>query len=184
MILSALTSQPILAALTSAAVVFDPIAVKHSCVNEDGSTLTPGVPVHLANINTASSEQTILLKPIRPTTVISGNDGYGITSMCIFHRWTVPLEDKQNKKGYDYALGRSLPRVPAYAYGDYTGSIGDWARPPGLVSQQVKYICGEAINSVLTSSKGNISMRSPCPQHTSIMPRIKQRPITSTFHTF
>ena len=59
----------------------------------------------------------------------------------------MPLEDKQNKKGYYYSLGRSLPRVPADAYGDYTGSVGDWARPSGLASQQVEYLCGEASNS-------------------------------------
>jgi len=59
----------------------------------------------------------------------------------------VPLEDKQNKKGYYYALGRSLPRVPADAHGNYTGSVGDWARPSGLASQQVGYFCGEASNS-------------------------------------
>ena len=122
-----ITSQLIFASLTSAAIFFDPTAVKHSCVNEDGSTRTPGVPVHLTNVNTDVSNQTILLKPITPTTVISGASDSD-TSMCIFHMWTLPLEDKQSGKGFYYALGRSQPQIPADVLGN-SSSVGDWARP-------------------------------------------------------
>ena len=87
-----ITLQLMLVSLTSAAIFFDPTAVKHSCVNEDGSTLTPGVPVHLTNVNTNETSQTILLEPITPTTVISGTSDSD-TSMCVFHRWTL-LEDR------------------------------------------------------------------------------------------
>jgi hypothetical protein len=123
-----IASQLMLASLTSAAIFFDPTAVKHSCVNEDGSTLTPGIPVHLTDINTEASSQTILLKPILPTTVVVGAS-YTDTFMCVFHRWTLPLEDKQNGKGFYYALGRSVPQIPADVLGNSTGSVGDWARP-------------------------------------------------------
>jgi hypothetical protein len=126
--LFSIASQLMLASLTSAAIFFDPTAVKHSCVNEDGSTLTPGIPVHLTDVNTEASSQTILLKPILPTTVVLGasdTDAF----MCVFHRWTMPLEDKQNGEGFYYALGRSVPRIPADVLGNSTGSVGDWARP-------------------------------------------------------
>ena len=123
-----IASQLMLASLTSAAIFFDPTAVKRSCVNEDGSTLTPGVPVHLTNVNTNVSNQTILLKPITPTTVISGTSDSD-TSMCVFHMWTLPLEDKQNGQGFYYALGRSVPQIPADVLGNSTGSAGDWTRP-------------------------------------------------------
>ena len=128
-ILFSLTSQLLtFASLTSAAIFFDPIAVKHSCVNDDGSTLPPGITVHLTDVNTNATAQTILLKPITPTTVISGN-GDSNTSMCVLHRWSLPLEEKQNKKGFYYALGRSVPRVPADVSGNTNGSVGDWTRP-------------------------------------------------------
>jgi hypothetical protein len=41
----------------------------------------------------------------------------------------MPLEDKQNGKGFYYALGRSVPQIPADILGNSTGSVGDWARP-------------------------------------------------------
>ena len=129
MMMYSIASQLMLASLTSAvAIYFDPTAVKHSCVNDDGSTLTPGIPVHLTDINTQASSQTILLKPILPTTVVLGASDSD-TSMCVFHRWTMPLEDKQNGKGFYYALGRSVPQIPADILGNSTGSVGDWARP-------------------------------------------------------
>jgi hypothetical protein len=129
MMMYSAASQLMLASLTSAvAIYFDPTAVKHSCVNDDGSTLTPGIPVHLTDINTQASSQTILLKPILSTTVVLGASDSD-TSMCVFHRWTLPLEDKQNGKGFYYALGRSVPQIPADVLGNSTGSVGDWARP-------------------------------------------------------
>jgi hypothetical protein len=143
-------SQLILAAMASAAVFFDPIAVKHSCVNVDGSTLTPGVPVHLIDIDTSYEEQTILLKPIAPAP--AGNVD-GVTSMCVLHRWTRPLEDKLDKKGYYYPLGRSAPRIPGDARAENSTSdpaavaLGDWTRPPGRASDKIEYACGEASNS-------------------------------------
>lgn len=147
MLPSLLASQLILAAMTSAAIFFDPIAVKHSCVNGDGSTLTPGVPVHLADIDTSYQEQTILLKPIAPASV--GNDD-NVTSMCVLHRWTLPLEDKLDKRGYYYPLGRSAPRIPGDARGENSTSdptLGDWTRPPGRASGKIEYACGEASNT-------------------------------------
>jgi hypothetical protein len=155
MITSILTSPLLLATLSSAAVFFDPTAEKYSCVNDDGSTLAPGVPVYLTDVDTRSSEQTILLKPIKPDTInnVGGegnNNTNGTSSMCILHRWTLPLEDKLDKKGFYFPLGRSSPHLPAEVIGNSTaGSIGDWSRPPGRASYQVdyKFICGEASNS-------------------------------------
>ncbi|KAL7527224.1 hypothetical protein ACHAXR_004127, partial [Thalassiosira sp. AJA248-18] len=146
MILTILSSQLILATLTQAAIFFDPTAKVHSCVNSDGTTLTPSVPVHLTDIDTTFDEQTILLKPITPnTTIVSASDG--VTHMCVFHRWTKPIEDKAAGKGFYFPLGRSVPTVPAEVYANYTGSIGDWTRYPGRSYAQTEYICGEAGNS-------------------------------------
>ena len=147
MILTRLSPQLLLATLTTGAIYFDPTAVKHSCVNEtNGTTLTPGVPVHLLDVNTTYDEQTILLKPITPNTTVAGG-GDGITSMCVLHRWTLPLEDKEAKKGFYFPLGRSNPAIPAEVYGNYTGNDGDWTRPAGRANRQVEYVCGEAGNS-------------------------------------
>lgn len=152
--ISVLTSPLLLATLSSAALNFTSTAEKYSCVNDDGSTLSPGVPVYLTDIDTRSTEQKILLKPIKPDTVIAGGGGdnennNGTTSMCILHRWTSPLEDKLDKKGYYFPLGRSSPHLPAEIYGNTTGAIGDWSRPPGRASYKVdyKFTCGEASNS-------------------------------------
>ncbi|KAL7554934.1 hypothetical protein ACHAWF_018496 [Thalassiosira exigua] len=146
MILRVASAPLALASLARAAIFFDPAAVKHSCVNDDGTTLTPSVPSHLSDVDTTYSEQTILLKPIAPDAVIN-DAGDGVTSMCVLHRWTLPMEDKAAKRGFYFPLGRSVPEVPGEVYGNYTGSAGDWTRPPGRASRQVEYVCGEAGNS-------------------------------------
>lgn len=147
--ISILSSPLLFATLSSAAIFFDPSAEKYSCVNDDGSTLAPGVPLYLTDVDTRASDQTILLKPIKPDTVIVGGDEDGTTSMCTLHRWTMPLEDKLDKKGYYFPLGRSSPHLPAEVIGNTTGSIGDWSRPPGRASHstEYKFLCGEASNS-------------------------------------
>ena len=97
-----------------------------------------------------NEEQTILLKPIAPAP--AGNVD-GVTSMCVLHRWTRPLEDKLDKKGYYYPLGRSAPRIPGDARAENSTSdpaavaLGDWTRPPGRASDKIEYACGEASNS-------------------------------------
>ena len=145
-ILTLISSQLILATVTSAAIFFDPTAVKHSCVNDDGSTLAHGVPFHLSDLNTTLEEQTILLKPISPDTTINDGAAPGITSMCAFHRWTLPLEDKDAKRGFYLPLGRSVPSVPAEGSNN-ASSYGDWTRPPGRASRELDYICGTAGSS-------------------------------------
>ena len=136
--------------VAQSAVFFDPIAPVLSCINPDGTPFnTPGEPVHLTNINTTAEEQIILLKPIKPTTTIVGGSGDGITSMCVFHRWTLPLEDKEARRGYYIPLGRSVPSIPGeFTTDDGTpGENGDWTRPPGIASRQLSYICGTAGNN-------------------------------------
>ena len=148
MIVSTLSSQLILATLTSAGLFFDPTAVKHSCVDPvDNTTLTPNVPVHLEDIDTTYDAQTILLKPLTCDTIIAGGLGDGEYPMCVLHHWTRSLEDRAAKKGFYHALGRSEPTVPAERYENHTGTIGGWARPAGRASRQVEYVCGEAGNA-------------------------------------
>lgn len=163
MIINILASQILLATLSQGAIFFDPTAVKHSCVNEaTGESLTPGLPVHLTDVDTTDAEQTILLKPITPRTNIDGvtnspDKGAGITSMCVFHRWTLPMANKTEGKGYYFPLGRSMPYVPSevppsanFTGMDQTWELvdGDWSRPPGrAVKHGIEYVCGVAGNS-------------------------------------
>ncbi len=98
---------------SAADVFFDPDAVKHSCVDESlGTTLPPGVPVHLTDVNTTHEEQTILLPPITSNTTIP-NAGERTRSMCILHRWTLPLEDELEKRGFYYPSPPSPRKNPA-----------------------------------------------------------------------
>lgn len=77
--------------------------------------------------------------------------------MCVLHRWTLPLEDKNEKRGYYFPLGRSSSRIPgdlplllednSTASSPPDVKLGDWTRPPGRASRSLEYVCGTASNS-------------------------------------
>ena len=81
--------------MVEAAIFFDPSAVKHACVSDDGNTTLPSrTPIHLTDVDTTNDEQTILLKPLSPSADPSDRDG-GSSAMCVLHRWTLTMEDKE-----------------------------------------------------------------------------------------
>ncbi len=57
--------------VSAANVFFNPNTVKYLCDNKSlGTILLPGIPVHLADVNTTHNEQKILLSPIMLNTTI------------------------------------------------------------------------------------------------------------------
>lgn len=87
---------------------FDPSAPVHGCASSNGTlTLEPASPFLLEDVDTAYDSVTLLLRPMVPSS--EGGDG---TRMCVLHRWTMSLEDKDAGRGFYFPLGRSVPGIP------------------------------------------------------------------------
>ncbi len=92
--LAVLSTATSLASAASSPIFFDPTAPKYSCINDvDGSTLTPGVPLLLADVYTSTAKVTMLLKLLRPDSSSAPSSSLeGSTmSMCVLHMWTLML---------------------------------------------------------------------------------------------
>lgn len=125
----------------SATIEFDPDALRLSCA--DAST-NPATPLHLSEIDTTYDSVTILLDPIGDIGAASASSSATTTGrMCVLSRWTANLADKSAGLGYYFPLGRSVVGIP----GETTGNDGDWTRPAGKASWQLRYSCGVAENS-------------------------------------
>lgn len=127
--------------VAAAPVEFNPNAPKYSC--EDAYS-SPASPLRLSGVDTSVGKTTILLSPIGDIGASLGSeDGAGDATtgrMCVLSRWTTSLIDKEEGNGFYFPLGRSVAGVP----GENTGKDGDWNRPPGKASWQLRYTCGEA----------------------------------------
>ena len=136
------------------AVEFDPDALRLSC--SDAST-SPATPLHLSEVDTTYDSVTLLLDPIGDigaTSETSNSSSSATTTgrMCVLSRWTANLADKSARLGYYFPLGRSVAGIPGegtFINGtfDGEGSDGDWTRPAGKASWQLRYTCGVAENS-------------------------------------
>ena len=164
------------AAVAGRSLFFDPAAVKHACVqpaaphasnttfrNTPSPHLTPGVPVHLADVNTTDDEATLLLVPLADdgwVDPLTGDDSHGGgRALCALHRWTRPLEERGSGRkaaaGHYLPLGRSVPGVPAEgdpanatsAVDAGYGRDGDWTRMPGKGGSGLRFRCGEAADA-------------------------------------
>jgi hypothetical protein len=137
------------------AVEFDPDALRLSC--SDAST-SPATPLHLSEVDTTYDSVTILLDPIGDigaSSATSSTESSSATTtgrMCVLSRWTANLADKSAGLGYYFPLGRSVAGIPGegtFVNGtfDGEGNDGDWTRPAGKASWQLRYTCGVAENS-------------------------------------
>lgn len=143
------------------AVEFDPDALRLSC--SDAST-NPATPLHLSEVDTTYNSVTILLDPIgdigaaasaasSETSSTESSSAKTTGRMCVLSRWTANLTDKSAGLGYYFPLGRSVVGIPGegtFINGTFdgeTGNDGDWTRPAGKASWQLRYTCGVAENS-------------------------------------
>lgn len=143
------------------AVEFDPDALRLSC--SDAST-NPATPLHLSEVDTTYNSVTILLDPIgdigaaasaasSETSSTESSSAKTTGRMCVLSRWTANLADKSAGLGYYFPLGRSVVGIPGegtFINGTFdgeTGNDGDWTRPAGKASWQLRYTCGVAENS-------------------------------------
>ncbi len=113
--LATLSQLLILAAPTmvASAILFDAIALKHSCINEDGSTCAPGSPVHLPKMAKSILEGTVLFKQLCPPTATSTS-----ASSSPHPNLRTDVSSYSDKSG-----GGDCPA------GTNTGDLNYWTRP-------------------------------------------------------